>query len=162
MRRQKKVPKEKATLVSVTPAEAGATCGARGMREAQKLASLKHLRLLIRLPLRSSAQTQGDPKFRRQKTEAHKDAPWRVLLELVFGSHAVMRRRVAQDWAEKGARMFERSEFARTPPRPSNAACPQGRRIRLAFLLGTLRWRSKEKYLGRRAETRLLSELTAL
>jgi hypothetical protein len=65
-----------------------------------------------------------------------------------------MRRRVAQGAADKEAQMFERSEFLRFPPVPSNAACPQGRRIRLAFLLGTLLWRSKEKDLGRRAETR--------
>ena len=33
-------------------------------------------------------------------------------------------RRVAQDWAEIEAQMFERSEFLRFPPWPSNAACP--------------------------------------
>ena len=48
--------------------------------------------------------------------------------------NAVMRRRVAQAAADLGARMFEAlAEFARTPPKLSNAACPQGRRIRLAF-----------------------------
>jgi hypothetical protein len=40
---------------------------------------------------------------------------------------AVMRRRVAQGWAGKGARMFERSEFARTPPGPSNTAYRRSR-----------------------------------
>ncbi len=34
-------------------------------------------------------------------------------------------RRGAQRLAEKGPRMFERSEFARTPPAASTAGCPQ-------------------------------------
>ena len=54
--------------------------------------------------------------------------------------------------------MFERSEFARLPPDASIAGCPGAAGVtdtRVAFLLGTLLWRSKEKYLGRRAETRL-------
>jgi hypothetical protein len=39
---------------------------------------------------------------------------------------AVMRRRVAQEAAEKEAQMFEAlAEFLRFPPVPSNAACPQ-------------------------------------
>jgi len=36
-----------------------------------------------------------------------------------------MRRRVAQGAADKEAQMFERSEFLRFPPIPSNAACPR-------------------------------------
>ncbi|MCZ8252279.1 MAG: hypothetical protein O9318_07400 [Hylemonella sp.] len=43
---------------------------------------------------------------------------------LESGTDRRVRRRVAQERAEKGARMFERSEFARTPPGPSNAVCP--------------------------------------
>ena len=62
---------------------------------------------------------------------------------LVF--FAVMRRRVAQGQAEQEAQMFERSEFLRLPLDPSNAACPEGRRIRLAFSLLTFSWRSKRK-----------------
>ena len=57
-----------------------------------------------------------------------KDAPWRVLVVLGAGYSvliAVMRRRVAQGAAEEEAQMFERSEFLRLPPFPSNAACPE-------------------------------------
>jgi hypothetical protein len=39
--------------------------------------------------------------------------------------------------------------------RATQCARAAGRRIRLAFLLATFLWRSKEKQLGRRAETRL-------
>ena len=57
-----------------------------------------------------------------------------------------------------GIALFERSEFSETPPNPSTAGCPvaqrRGPRRRVAFLLGTFLWRSKEKCLGRRAETR--------
>src|SRR6218665_3261390 len=65
----------------------------------------------------------------------------------VSGSHRRVRRRVAQERADQGARMFERSEFARTPPGPSNAACPQRKRrvdesgsLFFAYFL----WRDKE------------------
>jgi len=41
-------------------------------------------------------------------------------------SRAVMRRRVAQGWADKGSRLFEpKASSSETPPRPSNAACPK-------------------------------------
>ena len=66
--------------------------------------------------------------------------------------------RGAQRRAGKGPRMSERSEFARTPPGASTAGCPAPRAgtqtVGVAFLLGTFLWRSKEKCLGRRAETR--------
>jgi hypothetical protein len=58
--RQKKVAKEKATLLSATPSlRYGATCGARVSRGLAELASLKQLRALIRETLRSSAQPEG-------------------------------------------------------------------------------------------------------
>ncbi len=45
-----------------------------------------------------------------------------------------------------------------TPPGPSTARCPvakrRGPRLRVAFLLGTFLWRSKEKCLARRGESR--------
>ncbi|MDZ4074540.1 MAG: hypothetical protein U1E04_07300, partial [Hylemonella sp.] len=50
-------------------------------------------------------------------------------------SPAVMRRRVAQGAAEKEAQMFERSEFLRFPPVPSNAACPRSGSTNPARLL---------------------------
>ncbi|MFW2357008.1 hypothetical protein, partial [Hydrogenophaga sp.] len=36
-------------------------------------------------------------------------------------------------------------KFVRTPGDPSNAACPQGQRIRLAFHLGTFLWAKQRK-----------------
>ena len=68
-------------------------------------------------------------------------------------------RRGAQLQADQGRALFERSEFARTPPEVSTAGCPRSAAqgdadSRVAFLLGTFLWRSKEKYLARRGETR--------
>jgi hypothetical protein len=119
--RQRKVPKRKATLVSVTPAAPGqpAVLDLAGVC-ANSPCGLKHAQPLIRPSLRSSAHTQG--------WGAGTENP-QACVPVVFGlgsadSHRRVRRRVAQERAEKGARMFERSEFARTPPGPSNAACP--------------------------------------
>ena len=57
-----------------------------------------------------------------------------------------------------GPALSERSEFSRTPLGSSTAGCPvakrRGPRLRVAFLLGTFLWRSKEKCLARRGETR--------
>jgi len=61
-------------------------------------------------------------------------------------------RRGAQRLAEKGPRMFERSEFARTPPAASTAGCPvakrRGRRQwgRLSFAYFSL---AKQRKVGR-------------
>jgi hypothetical protein len=157
--RQKKVTKEKATLVSVTPAELGQPAVlASGGRLRNSPYGLKHLRLLIRLPLRSSAQTQGDPGSGSQRPNSTRTRHGASLFGCwVLVSHAVMRRRVAQGTADQGWRCLSAASLA--SPRWSRAtqrACSEaeGRRIRLAFLLGTLLWRSKEKDLGRRAETR--------
>jgi len=101
--RQKKVTKEKATLVSVTPALPGQPAMlATGGSRANSPCGLKHARLLIRLPLCFSAQTQGNPT-----SQAHKGAPWRVLVECVFAPQRRVRRRVAQGRAEKEAQMSE-------------------------------------------------------
>ena len=63
--RQKKVSKEKATLLSATPSlRYGAPCGTRFRRGPRKLASLKQRAALIRLKLRSSAQTEGVGRMR--------------------------------------------------------------------------------------------------
>ena len=57
--------------------------------------------------------------------------------------------RGAQGAADKGWRMSERSELCQTPLTPSTAGCPvaqrRGPRLRVAFLLGTFLWRSKEE-----------------
>ena len=56
----KKVSKERRPLLSATPSlRYGAPCGTRFRRGPRKLASLKQRAALIRLKLRSSAQTQG-------------------------------------------------------------------------------------------------------
>ena len=48
-----------------------------------------------------------------------------------------------------------RSELRGAPRKRPDAGLPRrGRRLRGAFLLGTFLWRSKEKYLARRGETR--------
>ena len=59
--RQRNLRKRKATLVSASPSlRCGATCGAHFKRgHAQTRLRLKQVRALIRLKLRSSAQTQG-------------------------------------------------------------------------------------------------------
>jgi len=69
--------------------------------------------------------------------------------------------RGAQRQADQGSRCLsavKRSEFSETPLGSSTAGCPgakrRGPRLRVAFLLGTFLWRSKEKCLARRGETR--------
>ncbi len=65
-----------------------------------------------------------------------------------FSPPAVMRRRVAQIWADQGWRCLSEASLAR--PRPNRAtqrarSAAQGRRIRLAFSLPTFFWRSKRQ-----------------
>ena len=94
----------------------GVPCAARNRREAQKLGplALRHLSLLIRRPLRCSAR----PQRRGAGTSASRDA--RAMVSVIRskpvlpseglkapGSLAVMRRRVAQGQAGKGAQMSE-------------------------------------------------------
>ena len=69
--------------------------------------------------------------------------------------------RVAQWRAGKEGRMSERSEFCAPPARREQRSVPEasakGQGIRLAFLLVPFLWRSKEKELARRGETRPVS-----
>ena len=69
-------------------------------------------------------------------------------------------RRGAQRPADQGLRLFERSEFEQDPAGREHRRLPVAQRrdaaTRVAFLLGTFLWRSKEKYLARRGETRPL------
>jgi len=72
------------------------------------------------------------------------------------GSHAVMRRRVTQTWADQGWRCLSAASLAR--PRPSRVTQltgAAGRRIRLSFLSVPFLWTSKERELACRGETRL-------
>ena len=84
---------------------------------------------------------RGGPTNTTDKGCAH---PGRTLR----GFPAVMRRRVAQRRADQGWRCPSAASSAR--PRPARAtqcarSAAKGRRIRLAFLLLTFLWRSKEK-----------------
>jgi hypothetical protein len=69
-------------------------------------------------------------------------------------------RRGAQRSADQGSRLSERRrrEFERDPAGREHRRLPAAKRrdaaCRVAFLLGTFLWRSKEKYLARRGETR--------
>ena len=69
-------------------------------------------------------------------------------------------RRGAQRSADQGARLSERRrrEFERDPAGREHRRLPAAKRrdaaCRVAFLLGTFLWRSKEKSLARRGETR--------
>ena len=153
MLRQKKVGKEKA---SRRPGRCAVPCAARFARGARKLASLKHARPFSRAPLRCSARSDG-------KVGTGSDSPSRSRFGPRGSPHptsAVMRWRVAQGRADQGCacpKAAQRTSLRR--PRPDRATQrarseAEGQRIRLAFLLGTFLWRSKEKCLGRRAETR--------
>ncbi len=94
-----------------------------------ELATLKQSRALIHLQLRSSAHTEGawgtalvalratlqpnhEPCCNARRSRASSAVP-----------NAVMRRRVAQGWADQGSRLFEaKPSSSETPTRPSNAA----------------------------------------
>ena len=81
--RQKKVTKEKATLVAASPAlRYGATCGAQLRRGQKQLAALRQVFALIRLSLRSSAHTQGLEVLTQipKRKPINKDTPRRVLV----------------------------------------------------------------------------------
>ena len=66
-----------------------------------------------------------------------------------FAPNPVGLGRGAQVSADQGWHMSERSELCQTPLKSSTAGCPvaqrRGPRLRVAFLLGTFLWRSKEQ-----------------
>ncbi len=70
--------------------------------------------------------------------------------------------RGAQVKADQGSRLFEpKASSSETQLLPSTAGCPRSAAKgvpdhRVAFLLGTFLWRSKEKCFARRGETRLV------
>ena len=150
----------------------GVPCAARIRREAQKLGplALRHLSLLIRRLLRCSAlpqrrgeeqpdiQTTGyEPALMGQLEDPHPNPLPKgrggnsrnpAACGTRFSPPAVMRRRVAQIWADQGWRCLSEASLAR--PRPNRAtqrarSAAQGRRIRLAFSLPTFFWRSKRQ-----------------
>gem|GEM_PF-520146 len=127
--------------------------------------SAQTTRSLIRLNLRSSAHTQGDPNTKQPKTKTEylkqKGHAWRVLF--VFVLVLVFRIRTSPSWLGRGAQrqadqgsrclsVVKRSEFSETPLGSSTAGCPvakrRGPRLRVAFSLVTFFWRSKRKLLA--------------
>jgi hypothetical protein len=75
-----------------------------------------------------------------------------------LAAHPLCMRRGAQRPADQGSRLSERSEFERDPAGREHRRLPGAKRrdadSGVAFLLGTFLWRSKEKYLACRGETR--------
>ncbi len=144
--------------------------------------SLRQSRSLIRLNLRSSAQTEGvgarntnnqqpNTKPEYLKEQGHAPAcPCSSWSSLSWGSVFAIRTapswlgRGAQRQADQGSRLSEpKASSSETLLVSSTAGCPvaqrRGPRLRVAFLLGTFLWRSKEKCLARRGETRPLPSM---
>jgi hypothetical protein len=135
----------KATPLSATPAlRSGATCGARFSRGPRKLASLRQRAALIREKLRSSAQPEGSGSGLRFARPVEYQQPTQTTstrhgayvfnplwacrgAQLQAAREAGIRslRKAKLCGYQKGPRVFERSEFARTPPEASTAGCPQ-------------------------------------
>ena len=72
-----------------------------------------------------------------------------MLPESEFGPHPLCMRRGAEGQTEQGKRLFERSEFELDPGWAEHRKMPVAQRrdadTRVAFLLLTFLWRSKEK-----------------
>ncbi len=74
-----------------------------------------------------------------------------------MGVGAPMLRELARRGCPSGARQRRASSTAHpatAPPQVCPGAKRRGRRLGVAFLLGTFLWRSKEKYLARRGDSR--------
>ncbi|BCO28272.1 hypothetical protein MIZ03_3172 [Rhodoferax lithotrophicus] len=93
---------------------------------------LKQSRALIHLQLRSSAPIEGTqvPVLVALRTTLHRGA-WhpprcnaRRSRASSADSYAVVRRRVAQGWADQGSRLSERSEFERDPAQTEQRSEP--------------------------------------
>ena len=156
--RQEKVSKEKASRIR-RPCGYAALLGTGG-RLRISTCGLRHLRLFSRRSLRYSPPHNGMGTQTAEDRTAESQQGRAIARPCgvgYSGSPAVMRRRVAQGQPDQGWRCLSEASLAR--PRLHRAtqrarSAAKGRRIRLAFLLGTLLWRSKEKYLARRGETR--------
>ena len=107
-------------------------------------------------PLLRSAQSAqrvalAPGRLRPSEAMARMDVRFRVPFRM---------RRGAQRPADQGSRLSERRrrEFERDPAGREHRRLPAAKRrdaaCRVAFLLGTFLWRSKETYLARRGETR--------
>ena len=125
-----------------------------------ELASLRQSRSLIRLTLRSSAHTEGGgeqkiPKTNTEKTRTRHGVSLFFCVFVPDPASPVLAGPRSAETSGSGLALFERSEFSQTPLGSSTAGCPvakrRGPRLRVAFLLGTFLWRSKEKCLACRA-----------
>ena len=166
MLRQRKVPKRKATLLSASLrfAPGNLRCSVQpGSRSnspaAQTIASPDP----SGLPLLGAGRRGGEkdqqpdspiPQVRAMARTCFCIGIWYPLFCLPRPGWAEQRRRRR----DQGRSCLSAASSA--DPRRSRAAqvarsAAQGPRLRVAFLLGTFLWRSKETYLARRGETRL-------
>jgi len=101
---------------------------------------------------RTSKPQQPKPWSMKPECETKqpdKDAPWRVLVGLVSDFTRRSEEASSAGSGGSGARMFERSEFARTPPGPSNAAYRRSRATNPARLLFAYFLLAKQEKVGR-------------
>ncbi|MDD5029177.1 MAG: hypothetical protein PHH58_06730, partial [Rhodoferax sp.] len=87
---------------------------------------LRQSRALIHLQLRSSAHTEGPqvPMLVALRATLHSRCnAWRSQASSA-DPYAVVRRRVAQGWADQGTRLSERSEFERPPAQTEQRSEP--------------------------------------
>ncbi len=63
----------------------------------------------------------------------HRNFEARLCRAMGVAPNAVMRRRVAQGWADQGSRLFERSEFERDPAQSEQRSVPEAQRRDDAF-----------------------------
>jgi hypothetical protein len=154
---KRKSPKKRRPAVWVPTLRFGQPAVLEASGVWHKLASLRHARSLIRLPLRSSAQPGRGNREPNTKYKELIQIPTRTrhgesLLLQVFGigirlfgipsPHPFWMRRGAQGQTDQGSRVFERSEFARDPGWTEHRRLPGAKRrdaaSRVAFLLLTL------------------------
>ena len=137
--RQKKVSKEKATLVpaSLRCATGNLRCSVQPGSKTTRL-RLKQVFALIRLDLRSSAHPQGvgrntssrrqEPEYLKKQVLAMASTCW--YLSLYWYSVPALAspfclRRGAQVQADQGSRLSEpKASSSETPPEPSTTGCP--------------------------------------
>jgi len=122
------IAKRKATLLSATPASPGqpAVLGFSGVwlelaRWAQTIASPDPLNPAL---LGAARREEGDSRAIAALGPSALSADEVRYLVVCIWTPRRNEEASSAGLGGSGARMFERSEFACTPPRPSNAACP--------------------------------------
>jgi hypothetical protein len=127
--RRKKVSKERATPLSATLrfATGNLSCDGWAGNRSNSLRS-DNRGSLSRPTAATQAHTEGTqvPVLVALRATLHLHCNARRSRASSAAPCAVMRRRVAQGWADQGSRLFEaKPSSSETPPRPSNAACPK-------------------------------------